>query len=228
MKFQTIGLLGALCFAMSLLQFSACTIEDEDCRDFGCPEGTSCNETAFQGFECVETTPTAAASGEAAMMEVIMEDESHENGDDDHGGDFVGQAADDQVDDSSGEPSDAADGEVEAEEEGAAGAAEETGSAGSAGAAEETDSAGSEQPLNRIGSACFTSIDCNFADEGLFCYDDIQDGYCTSMCTNDSDCGTGAACYNGYCFARCQTDRDCRGGVYACLRTPSNTYICSW
>ncbi len=66
---------------------------------------------------------------------------------------------------------------------------------------------------NPVGAFCSGDGDCAsgtcFADAGW------PNGYCTSDCGDDTECGDGV-CGGGKCLAACQADLDCRGG-YFCL-----------
>ena len=61
-------------FALSLctlvgLQLAACSIEDEDCRDFGCPSGSVCEANQADEYECVDAPIVEPLAGAAGMPE---------------------------------------------------------------------------------------------------------------------------------------------------------------
>jgi len=61
---------------------------------------------------------------------------------------------------------------------------------------------------------------CGTCAAGLTCLTSgIPNGYCTALCTSQSDCGTVGACVgdtaSAICYRACKTDSDCRPG-YAC------------
>jgi hypothetical protein len=82
---------------------------------------------------------------------------------------------------------------------------------------------------SKIGGACRSEGDCiegaaptcwevSYLDRvGAFV---TKDGYCSSPCTSDADCGSGVCVDEGadgkWCFSRCQGAADCRSG-YACF-----------
>lgn len=193
MKFQSIGLLGTLCFAVSLLQVSACSIEDEDCRDFGCPEGNSCEQNASEDFECIASTPapSAAADEIANMMNMVEEDSTPPEGE----GDDQGNDQDASEDVSDGPTSDLANADEQTE----------------------------DVITGQIGSACETNLDCTAFDGEAQCYDGFPNGYCYISCGPQTligdDCGPSAICslnLGSICYARCESSADCRPG-YVCF-----------
>ena len=190
MKFQSIGLLGTLCFAVSLLQVSACSIEDEDCRDFGCPEGNSCEQNESDDFECIASTPAASAAADeiANMVDMVEEDlASTPEG----GGD--GQDASEEG--SSEQTEDVADEDERAEDV----------ITGQIGSACQTD----------LDCTAFDGeARCYDGFPNGYCY--ISCGPQTLI---GDDCGPSAICsfsLGSICYARCESSADCRPG-YVCF-----------
>ncbi|MBI2896834.1 MAG: hypothetical protein HYY06_24970 [Deltaproteobacteria bacterium] len=64
-----------------------------------------------------------------------------------------------------------------------------------------------------IGAPCSDHSGC----ESDLCNTDDPGGQCTQVCTDSSDCPTGAVCSEGLCFSACEVDADCREAEgYSC------------
>ena len=68
------------------------------------------------------------------------------------------------------------------------------------------------------GTACTATADCEPPQgQSPFCITNAgyPNGYCTSTCAMDADCGMGGVCQGNFCLAGCTTDADCNTG-YSC------------
>jgi hypothetical protein len=114
-----------------------------------------------------------------------------------------------------------------------------------AGADLSVDAAEDLSPPGGIGASCVADSQCSDGKApvcfvahllnrvGFF---DTPNGYCSSSCSADADCGTSGVCvsvgiYGKWCFAQCSTGSDCRSG-YACFVSgggdcyPNTTLTC--
>lgn len=73
-----------------------------------------------------------------------------------------------------------------------------------------------------LGAPCAASSDCG---GGLYCEDSLVDGYCSTDCSNDSDCPSGGLCFTledvggevyQVCLQPCTVDADCNRSGYIC------------
>ena len=84
--------------------------------------------------------------------------------------------------------------------------------------------------VSPLGGACTADVNCTAGTKPV-CFRKTlfnasgklatAGGYCSSMCSTDSDCGDGGTCYDQgasgkWCFAMCKAAADCRQG-YACF-----------
>ena len=67
MRFQPWELVNTAFLAMCALQLFACSVEDEDCRDFGCTGAHTCEEVSIGKFECVNIFVSGPESAGAIM-----------------------------------------------------------------------------------------------------------------------------------------------------------------
>ncbi|MCB9662421.1 MAG: hypothetical protein H6726_32580 [Sandaracinaceae bacterium] len=80
------------------------------------------------------------------------------------------------------------------------------------------DAGSSPGPATDPGAACSGNGDCS-RDVCL----GLPGGYCSSVCTDHSDCGEGNRCLTGYCYARCESHANCTRADYFC--TTLDTYL---
>jgi hypothetical protein len=91
-------------------------------------------------------------------------------------------------------------------------------------------------PENCVGDPCYWSSECDGVPAGgrvcltsLMGYVDFPGGYCSAVCTADSECGPDGECKNimdlgQFCLKRCEASSDCRTPEgYTCSYLPTET-----
>ena len=81
------------------------------------------------------------------------------------------------------------------------------------------------------GAPCTSARDCigdaRFTGQGCFISWVWMDGYCSSMCESDDDCGGDGECLptneGSFCYDRCTNNSDCRDG-YSCQRAGGSLF----